>query len=205
VREVRQFIYRPNIKLKSIFNGVIFLSQVTLVRGDHNVAAQLVECYVSLFEKAVKEDELGSRLLSALLTGINKSFPFLDNIESIVKYADSLFRLVHTASFTSSTQALMLLSHLAISSSDVDAKEKKVVEKKITLEEGAEGEDGDEEVAEVVPTPAQPDDLGSDIMRRYYRALYAKLLSDQVTSRAKNTLLLNLLYRSIKRDPSEHR
>ncbi len=220
VREVRQFIYRPNIKLKSIFNGVIFLSQVTLAHGDHLVAAQLVECYVSLFEKAVKEDELGSRLLSALLTGINKSFPFLDNIEPIAKYADSLFRLVHTASFTSSTQALMLLSHIAITTSHDEEKKKKqqqlAAKKKKAETAGSSADDSmitdgddeeEEDFSEGEEEGAAQDsgDVGSDLMKRYYRALYAKLLSDQVTSRAKNTLLLNLMFRSIKRDPSDHR
>lgn len=193
VREVRQFIYRPNIKLKSIFNGVIYLSHVPLVKGDHAVAAQLVEAYVSLFEKAVKEDELGSRLLSALLTGINKSFPFLNNIEPISKYADSLFRLVHTSSFTSSTQALMLLSHLAVSTTEENEKMLKREEqaRKKRAQDGEE-HDSDEEVEDAAEkdaaaaSVAATKDAGdgskkADIMTRYYRALYAKLLSEQVS------------------------
>ena len=40
---------------------------------------------------------------------------------------------------------------------------------------------------------------------RFYRALYAKLLSPQVTTRAYNTLFLNLLFRAMKHDASERR
>ncbi|KAJ1432311.1 CBF/Mak21 family-domain-containing protein, partial [Ochromonadaceae sp. CCMP2298] len=159
VREVRQFLYRPNLKIRPTFNGLILLSNVPLGPGDHAAAVQLVEGYLSLFEKTMKEEEYGSRLLAALLTGINKALPFLRSTESLEKYVDPLFKIVHTAtSFTTATQALMLLSHLALS-----------------------------------------------LVKRFYRALYAKLLSDQITTRSRNTLFLNLLYRSIKRDAQQNR
>jgi hypothetical protein len=74
-----------------------------------------VECYMSLFEKAVTQDELGSRLLSSLLSGLDRAFPFLNNKEPIAKHVDSLFRIVHSASFSTSTRALMLISHIALS------------------------------------------------------------------------------------------
>lgn len=206
VREVRQFLYRPNLKIRPIFNGIILLSQVQLAKGDHAVAVQLVEGYLSLFEKTMKEEEFGSRLLSALLTGINKALPYLQNAESLGKYVDPLFRIVHTAtSFSTATQALMLLSHLALSAGSAERK--------------AHGKSSEANVVEE-----------SQIVKRYYRALYAKLLSEQVdfiifncfiliiisrswffvlfyqiTSRSKNTLFLNLLYRSIKGDPLHNR
>ena len=124
---------------------------------------------MSLFEKAVQDKELGARLLSSLLLGINKAYPFLENTEPLTKHIDALFRIVHTASFTSSTQALMLLSHLAIDSSSNDIKKE------------------------------------SDVVKRYYRALYAKLLSNEVGIRSKNATFLNVLYKSVKRDRSEAR
>jgi ribosome biogenesis protein MAK21 len=77
VREVRQLIYRPHLAVRAVHNGIVFLSQVNLVNGDHDVAAQLVECYMSLFEKAVSQEELGSRLLSSLLSGLDRAFPYL--------------------------------------------------------------------------------------------------------------------------------
>jgi hypothetical protein len=114
VREVRQLIYRPNLAPRAVHSGIVFLSQVQLVKGDHDVAAQLVECYMSLFEKAVTQDELGSRLLSSLLSGLDRAFPFLENTEPISKHIDSLFRIIHSASFSTSTRALMLISHIAL-------------------------------------------------------------------------------------------
>ena len=171
VREVRQFLYRPNLKIRPIFNGIVLLSQVTLSRDDAPLALQLVEGYLSLFDKTVKEEEYGSRLLSALLTGINRALPYLQSTASLHRYVDPLFRIAHTStSFTTATQALMLLSHLAI----------------LSLSKSSS-------------------DASDQLSRRYYRALYAKLLSDQITARSKNTAFLNLLYRSIKNDTLMHR
>ena len=124
VREVRQLIYRPNLAVRTVHSGIVFLSQVPLVKGDHDVAAQLVECYMSLFEKAVTQDELGSRLLSSLLSGLDRAFPFLDNKEPIAKHVDSLFRIIHSASFSTSTRALLLISHIALAHTDNDEMKK---------------------------------------------------------------------------------
>ena len=127
VREVRQLIYRPNLAVRAVHSGIVFLSQVTLVKGDHDVAAQLVECYMSLFEKAVTQDELGSRLLSSLLSGLDRAFPFLIDTEPIAKHVDSLFRIIHSASFSTSTRALMLISHIALAQNDEDVVKSSII------------------------------------------------------------------------------
>jgi hypothetical protein len=105
---------------------------------------------MSLFEKAVSQEELGSRylclyihiyiyinmyiymcicmhiyvhiyihtyirrLLSSLLSGLDRAFPYLDNKDPIATHVNSLFRIVHSASFSTSTRALMLISHIAL-------------------------------------------------------------------------------------------
>ena len=109
IREVRQFTLLPNLSDRGLYVSMIFLSQVQLLPGDHEVASQLVDCYISLFEKCIVEEKKqdnhqgksekkdktnkkgntddierknanGSsklKLLSVLLTGVNKAFPFL--------------------------------------------------------------------------------------------------------------------------------
>ena len=42
----------------------------------------------------------------------------------------------------------------------------------------------------------------SQLVTRYYRALYAKLLSDNICTKTRNSLFLNLLFKSMKRDKS---
>jgi ribosome biogenesis protein MAK21 len=190
VREVRQFLSRPDMKLRSIYNGVIFLSNVNLTAHDNEVATQLVQCYMGLFHQALKEDDMGSRLLSALLTGVNRSLPYLSNTESLSSHVDALFLVVHTASFSSATQALILLSHIALKAAATTA----LISKK-------DREKGQTHKKQNQLLHAADEELA----KRFYRALYARLLSDQVAIHSKNTAFLNLLYRSIKGDPLERR
>jgi ribosome biogenesis protein MAK21 len=203
VREVRQLIHRPAVSMRTIYSGVIFLSQIPIYKGDYEVSAQLVEGFVSLFEKSVKEDELKSRLLSALLTGINRAFPFLKNTDPLRQHLDALFRIVHNSSFATSTQALMLISHIALGKTEGKLTNKQIrhaKRDKIDITKQLEEQDNDNNT--IVNNENKAD---TDLKTRFYRALYAKLLSDEVSTRGRNTLFLNLLYRSIKGDPSELR
>ena len=174
VGEVHQLILRPGVSTRTIYNGVVFLSQVPLTIKEGTVASLLLEGYLTLFERTVSTEELRSRLLSALLAGINRAFPFLDDLAALMTHMDALFKIVHSDSFSSATQALTLISHIVL------AKEEK-----------GNG-------------PYEKDD-SSSLSARYYRALYSKLLSDSLLSRARNTTFLNLLFKSIKRDPSDLR
>lgn len=164
VKEVRQFVYRPGLPARAMYSGIVFLSQLQLSQSDHDVAAQLVECYVSLFEKAVAQEELRSRLLSALLAGINKAYPYLKDKAPLRKHVDSLFRIVHSPSFTASTQALMLISYIVLSENKENQK----------LKQGAPKD------TNAVAKETSGDEGEMGLTNRFYRALYAKLLSDQV-------------------------
>uniref|UniRef100_A0A803KQX6 CCAAT-binding factor domain-containing protein n=1 Tax=Chenopodium quinoa TaxID=63459 RepID=A0A803KQX6_CHEQI len=115
-------------------------------KGDGpKVAKRLVDVYFALFKilisgaangqkndasketkKSTNEDnevhssdshvELDSRLLSVLLTGVNRAFPFVsgDEVDEIVDVqTPMLFRLVHSQNFNVSIQALMLLDKLS--------------------------------------------------------------------------------------------
>ena len=59
--------------------------------------------------------ELDARMLSALITGVRRAFPYVEQseVEPLVEaHGEALFRLVHTAPFTVGLQALMLLFQL---------------------------------------------------------------------------------------------
>jgi hypothetical protein len=178
IREVRQLISRSNLIPRAIYSGVLFLSQIKLSTNENKVAMELVDCYVSLFEKAVTQDTLGSKLLAALLSGINRAFPFLINKTSLSKHTDALFRIVHQSSFSSATQALTLLSYLALGHQPDNVASKKKKEKKESTSVEVEAE------APPPPPPvlAPPSGEG-DLISRYYNTLYAKLLSDEVNWR----------------------
>jgi ribosome biogenesis protein MAK21 len=66
--------------------------------------------------------EMDGRMLSALITGVRRAFPYVpaDEVEPLIEaHADALFRLVHARSFSVATQALLLLFQLMSSRSTV--------------------------------------------------------------------------------------
>ncbi|KAL2534208.1 CCAAT-binding factor [Abeliophyllum distichum] len=68
--------------------------------------------------KSLSESPIGmdSRLLSALLTGVNRAFPFVsgDEVDDIIEVqTPMLFQLVHSKNFNVGVQALMLLDKIS--------------------------------------------------------------------------------------------
>ncbi|XP_043691786.1 CCAAT/enhancer-binding protein zeta [Telopea speciosissima] len=64
----------------------------------------------------VSDVEMDSRLLSALLTGINRAFPFVasDEVDDVIEVqTPMLFKLVHSKNFNVAVQALMLLDKIS--------------------------------------------------------------------------------------------
>ena len=237
VREICRFIYRPNLPSRSVYVGMICLSQVPLMRGDHTVALHLVDCYLSIFESYValdgkdvtkggsndrrkkkggKNGKVASndnnmadsklKLLSVLLSGVNKTFPFLKDYSSLYRHIDALFRLVHENNFSTSTQALVLISNMAI---PIDTKSKGKSDAQIRRDKQRKAKD--DLLASSSSSMSEDDRLvvvneaKKDLSTRFYRALYSQLLSDQIISRSKNVMFLNLLYRSMKNDSNDTR
>lgn len=59
------------------------------------------------------EQDLREKLLSALLTGVNRAVPFLSaNDESLEGHLDTLFRVAHSSNFNTSVQALILTQQI---------------------------------------------------------------------------------------------
>lgn len=172
VREIKQFISIVNMNPKVIYIGISFLSQIPLTSSSdskNTLPYQLVETYISLFEKVIKQNELKSKLLSALLVGINRSYPHLHDKLALMKHVDSLFRLVHDTSFTTATQALVLLSYLALPKDLKDGNSDKVNKKK------SDKNKKDTQVSQETNAVET-----NELMNRFYRALYSTLNSDQV-------------------------
>ena len=58
-----------------------------------------------------------SRLLSALLTGVNRAHPYLPKKDAAMEqHIDALYRISHTAPPAAATQALILFFQLAVGS-----------------------------------------------------------------------------------------
>ncbi|KID74704.1 Ribosome biogenesis protein NOC1 [Metarhizium brunneum] len=60
------------------------------------------------------ETEAADKLVSALLTGVNRAAPFIGTNDDIMeKHLDTLFRIAHSANFNTGIQALLLIQHLS--------------------------------------------------------------------------------------------
>jgi len=98
----------------------------------------LIKTYFYLFEVAanmskkrnVRNSSVGkgagamtNRLLSAILTGVNRAHPYLPSEDSFMEeHIDTLYRISHISSPSVCTQALMLLFHVVIGVSDSKSK-----------------------------------------------------------------------------------
>lgn len=193
-REVQQLAHRPNLAPQSVYNCVIFLNQVTFVKGEMELPRMLVRTYFKLFEMAMidlspppskskkgskssnkkgaaptQTGALKSRLLSALLTGVNRAHPYLGTGglgSDSDDHVDSLYRVVHKASSGASTQALLLLFNFVL---------------------------------------GQSPDSSSQAASRFFRALYSRMSDHEMYVGKANTMFFNLVYRAIKADKDSRR
>lgn len=122
VREVHQFLKRPSLAARARYYAIVFLNQIVLARqGDAELAATLVGVHLELFADRVTAGDVDTRLLSALLTGVNRAFPYMDTSDTqIDDHIDELYRVVHKAPFNTVVQALMLLFQVVSSRDDAN-------------------------------------------------------------------------------------
>ena len=63
-----------------------------------------------------QEEEVGEKLISAILTGINRAYPYVNSDQqSLSTHLDALFKITHSSNFNTSIQAMMLIQQLSAS------------------------------------------------------------------------------------------
>ncbi|XP_054474191.1 LOW QUALITY PROTEIN: CCAAT/enhancer-binding protein zeta [Anoplopoma fimbria] len=155
--EVERLMFRPNISAKAQYYAVVFLSQVMLSHDEAELAAKLIAIYFSFFRSCVKKKDVESKMLSGLLSGVNRAYPYAGaGDEKVREQLDTLFKVVHLVKFNTAVQALMLLFQVM--------------------------------------------DSQQSVSDRYYVALYKKLLDPGLSSSSRQSMFLNLLYKSLKAD-----
>lgn len=99
--------------VKYSYYSLIFLNQVILTAKESAISAKLTEIYFKTFERFMdKESDLvQTRILTAILTGLNRSYPFVSakKQEEFEEQTNMFYRITHTSVFNRSTQALILL------------------------------------------------------------------------------------------------
>ncbi|XP_051780182.1 CCAAT/enhancer-binding protein zeta [Erpetoichthys calabaricus] len=108
--EVESLLYRPNVHAKTQYYALCFLNQIVLSHDESDLASKLITIYFSFFNGCIKKKDVESKMLSALLCGINRAYPYAKvEDEKIREQMDSLFKVVHVVNFNAALQALMLL------------------------------------------------------------------------------------------------
>ena len=100
-KEVRQLLVRSDVTIKTVYHGVLFLNQLEFVDGENDFVVSLISFYFQLFKKYAsltlegkkkkrvknrknrveKKDEgdnneVRLKVISALLTGLNRAMPY---------------------------------------------------------------------------------------------------------------------------------
>ncbi|KAI0776852.1 CBF/Mak21 family-domain-containing protein [Trametes elegans] len=136
-------------------------------------------------------EDSSSRLIGAILTGVNRALPFaqmhLNDDSSAVyvlqKHIDTLFRITHTSTFNISLQALTLILQISTTLSSP------ALNKPSTSK----------------PQPDQNTALSTSLRDRFYRTLYASLTDPRLGTSNKQALYLNLLFKALKADHDAQR
>ncbi|KAI9827552.1 MAG: hypothetical protein M1832_004902 [Thelocarpon impressellum] len=85
-----------------------------LVQGGGGKAGKKARRKAELEEAAKKSDEeLNEKMIAAVLTGVNRAFPFAKTDETTFEsHMDTLFKITHSSNFNTSIQALLLIQQL---------------------------------------------------------------------------------------------
>ncbi|KAL8624396.1 hypothetical protein ACOMHN_012796 [Nucella lapillus] len=113
VAEVERLVYRPNITERAQYYAMCYLNQIKLHKSDQTLASQLISIYFSFFKVCVKKGEADSKMMAALLTGVNRAYPYAKvKQDFMTEQVGMLYKIVHIVNFNISIQALMLLFHV---------------------------------------------------------------------------------------------
>ena len=112
VAEAESVLYRSNQASESACRVLGFLNQMVFSSERHEVPTRLLNLYFGFFAAEVaKKGKLNQKLLLALLTGVNRAFPFAkrDTDDAVTKNTDQLYKLVHQAKGFKVFEVLLLL------------------------------------------------------------------------------------------------
>ncbi|XP_009955756.1 PREDICTED: CCAAT/enhancer-binding protein zeta-like, partial [Leptosomus discolor] len=108
--EVERLLYRSNINVKTQYYAICFLNQIVLSHEESALANKLITLYFCFFWNCIKKKDVESKMLSALLCGVNRAYPYAETGDEKVKeQMDTLFKVLHLVNFGTGVQALMLL------------------------------------------------------------------------------------------------
>lgn len=115
LREIEKLLFRKNVAQRAQYYAICLLAQFVLDAQSGDIAATLIEVYFAFFKACLKKGEPDSRMMAAILTGVNRAYPFAKVDSSVMnQHVDSVYKVVHFGSFNVSLSALSLLHQVSI-------------------------------------------------------------------------------------------
>ncbi|XP_011496067.1 PREDICTED: CCAAT/enhancer-binding protein zeta [Ceratosolen solmsi marchali] len=119
LQEVEKLLFRNNVSQRTQYFAICLLTQFVLFKEDTAIATNLINVYFAFFNACLKRGEPDTRMMGAILTGVNRAYPFADiNSTQLNKHIDSIYRVVYYGSFNVSLSALNLLFQVVSKNAD---------------------------------------------------------------------------------------
>lgn len=115
LRDVEKLLFRKNVSQRAQYYAICLLTQFALDKNDDAIAVTLIEVYFAFFKACLKKGEPDSRMMAAILMGVNRAYPFAKVDSKVLnEHIDAVYKVVHLGSFNVSLNALNLLFQVSM-------------------------------------------------------------------------------------------
>lgn len=110
---IQRFLRRPNQSANARYYAVSLLTRIKLIKGSHGMANDLIQTYLELYTTLTKENKIESKLMSTILVGIHRAYPYSQLKNDIFeRHLQTLYTLVHSVNFRMSVVAMVLIKNI---------------------------------------------------------------------------------------------
>lgn len=110
IKCIQRFLKRTTNTTKARYYAISLLSRIKIIKGNYDMANTLIEIYLDLFTNLSKERKVDSKLMNAIITGVQRAFPYakLKN-ETFEQHLHNLYTLVHNSNFRMAVVTMVLI------------------------------------------------------------------------------------------------
>lgn len=113
IKYVQRFLERPNQSPKAKFYAVALLSRIKLIKGNYDMANELVQIYLNLYTSLSKDKNVDSKMMSTILVGIHRAYPYTKLKNDVFEqHLQTLYTLVHKVNFRMRVVAMVLIKNI---------------------------------------------------------------------------------------------
>ena len=223
VKEVERLLFRPHIKHRAQYYGLIFLNEMLFNEGDYLLAQALIGIYFTLFkvtitqaiptfdDRKIRHEKFLEKNQKRLKEGKGKKAEKARKKAAAIAQDEGLSKKMLGALLTGVSRALPYAR--AVPAEDVAAQ--KMIDEVLVehtellfrLVNGVLDETAHHfaVVAQALTLLYQVIALKEELMNRFYTSLYRTLLAPDVGHNSKVMLYLNVLFKAIKNDTNSSR